>query len=102
LPVSIAPGQRISLQVVYSPRNSGDSQGMVLLAGNVLRSSTTFTLRGTGVAAGRLKLTPARISFGNTTVGHTQTQAASLSNAGTNAVTISQVAISGTGFALTG
>ena len=102
LPLTLAPGKRISLQVVYSPQSNGDSQGAVMLASNMILSSTAFTLRGTGIAAGRLKLTPARIGFGNTTVGHTQTQSATLSNAGNNAVTISQVAISGTGFALTG
>ena len=102
LPLTLAPGKRIALQVVYSPRNSGDSQGAVMLGGNLILSSTAFTLRGTGVTAGRLKLTPARIAFGNTTVGHTQTQSATLSNAGINAVTISQVAITGTGFTLSG
>ncbi len=102
LPVSLAPGHRIALQVVYSPQSGGDSQGTVVLVSNVMRSSATFTLRGTGIAAGRLKLTPARIGFGNTTVGHTQTQSATLSNAGINPVTISQVAISGAGFTLTG
>ena len=102
LPLTLAPGKRISLQVVYSPQSNGDSEGAVMLGGNMILSSTAFTLRGTGIAAGRLKLTPPRIGFGNTTVGHTQTQSATLSNAGINAVTISQVAISGTGFALSG
>jgi hypothetical protein len=102
MPLTLAPGKRIALQVVYSPQSSGDSQGAVMLAGNLIMSSTAFTLRGRGIAAGRLKMTPARIGFGDTTVGHTQSQSATLSNAGVNAVTISQVSVSGTGFALAG
>jgi hypothetical protein len=101
LPLTLAPGQRMALPIVYSPQSGGDSQATVVLGSNAIRSSATFTLRGTAMA-GRIKLTPARISFGNVEMGKTQTQSAILSNPGTNSVTVTQAAISGRGFALTG
>ncbi len=102
LPLQLAPGHSTVVQVVYSPRNSGTSQGKVVFASNVIRSSATFTLRGTAVASGKLAVNPASITFGSVNVGKTQTQTATISNSGLGDVTITHATISGTQFALTG
>ncbi len=100
-PLSLAPGGRTAVEVVYSPRTGSSSQGRVVMASNVIRSSATFALRGTAIS-GRITLNPASINFGNVQVGKTQTQTATLSNSGLGPVTVTHAAISGTGFALTG
>jgi hypothetical protein len=102
LPMTLAPGQHTVLQIMYSPQNGGDAQSKVMLTSNVLRWSNVFTLRGTAVLGGRIRLTPSQISFGNVTVGKTQTQSTTLSNVGKSPVQITHTSISGEGFTLTG
>jgi len=102
LPLRLAPGERTAVQVVYSPRSGGSSQGRVVFASNVIRSSATFELKGMALVSGRITLNPKSISFGNVQMGMTQTQSATLSNSGIGTVTITHTAISGKGFALTG
>jgi hypothetical protein len=102
LPVTLAPGQRVVFQIAYSPHGGGSSQSTVVLATNRNRLSSTFTLRGTAILPGRIRLTPASLSFGNVPVGKSQSQSATLSNPGKTAVTITRAAISGSGFTLTG
>ena len=47
LPLTLAPGQSTALQVVYSPQSIGSSQGRVVLASNMIRSTPIFTISGT-------------------------------------------------------
>jgi hypothetical protein len=51
---------------------------------------------------GTLTATPASVTFGNVQVGTSQTQSDTLSNTGGNTLTISQAAVTGTGFSTTG
>ena len=56
----------------------------------------------TSSAGGAISPNPSTVDFGNVTLGSQSTQNVSLTNTGTAAVDISQVAISGTGFSLMG
>jgi Abnormal spindle-like microcephaly-assoc'd, ASPM-SPD-2-Hydin len=104
-PLTLAPGQRVTLQISFSPQSGGSSQSQLVLgpSGSPL---AVFTLRGTAIVGanlgGLIKLTPVSISFGNVPVGNTQSQTATLSNSGKTAVTVTRAAISGKGFAVTG
>ena len=102
LPLTLAPGQSTVLQIVYSPQTVGSSQGRVVLASNMIRSTPIFTMSGIAINSSHIKLNPSSFSFGNVSLGKTQTQAAALSNPGKVAVTIMRVAISQKGFALSG
>ena len=102
LPLTLGPGQRTVIQIAYSPQNGGASQSRVVLASNQVRLSAGFMLRGTAILGSQIKLTPAGISFGNVQLGQTQTQSATLSNAGRTPVTVTRVAASGKGFSLSG
>jgi hypothetical protein len=102
LPLTLAPGQHTVVQILYSPQSGGSSQGRVVLASNVTRFTSTFTMKGTATLSSRIRLNPASISFGNVQTGKTQTHAATLTNPGRMAVTITRIAISGTEFALSG
>src|SRR5689334_5643730 len=63
-----------------------------------------FGAGGTGTARtpATLASNQASLAFGNVTVGTTQTLPAKITNSGSSSVTISQLGISGTGFALSG
>jgi hypothetical protein len=102
LPLTLAGGERTALQIAYSPQSSGSSQGRVVLTSNVTRFTSTFTMKGTATISSRIRLDPASISFGNVQTGKTQTHAATLTNPGRMAVTITRIAVSGTEFALSG
>ena len=102
LPLTLSPGQRTTLQISYSPQDGGSVQSKVMLASNVIRLSTFFTLRGTAIQPGRIRLTPTSISFGNVQMGKAQNQTATLSNIGKTPVKITRATISGKGFTLTG
>ncbi len=102
LPLTLAPGQRVTVQIAYSPQNSGGSISRIVLASNVSRLFSTFTLRGTATQADRMKLNPTSISFGKVPVGQTQSQSATLSNSGRIPLIVTRATISGKGFTLTG
>jgi hypothetical protein len=52
--------------------------------------------------SGQLSTTPGSVDFGNVEVGVSSTQTVTFSNAGTGSLTISQAAVSGAGFTMTG
>ena len=70
--------------------------GLALLAG----CQGVSTGNNTGGSPGVLGSTPASLSFGTVTVGKAQSLSGTVTNTGGSSVTISQVEISGTGFAL--
>ncbi len=102
LPVTLAPGAHVTVQIAYSPQSGGTSQSKIVLASNVNRVFSVFTLRGTAMLATRLRLNPSLITFGGVQIGKTQTQSATLSNSGNLPVTVTRAAIAGQGFTLTG
>jgi len=102
LPLTLAPGAHVTVQIAYSPQNGGTSQGKIVLASNVNRVFSVFTLRGTAILGSRLRLNPSIISFGNVQIGQAQTQSATLSNSGILPVTVTRAAITGKGFTLNG
>jgi len=102
LPLTLAPGAHVTVQIAYSPQSGGTDQGKIVLASNVNRVFSVFSLRGTATLGSRLRLNPSMISFGNVQIGQTQTQSATLSNSGMLPVTVTRAAITGKGFTLTG
>ncbi len=102
LPLTVAPGAHVTVQIAYSPKSGGASQSRIVLASNVNRVFSVFTLRGTAMLASRLRLNPSLITFGSVQIGKTQTQSATLSNSGMLPVTVTRAAITGQGFTLSG
>ncbi|MHB8474601.1 MAG: choice-of-anchor D domain-containing protein, partial [Gammaproteobacteria bacterium] len=71
---------------------------------NAPSSPTAVSLTGTGIAAIlTLGISPASLSFGNVTTGTTSvSQNVTITNTGNSNVTISQITLSGSGYAMTG
>jgi hypothetical protein len=65
-------------------------------------SAATNTTTTNSAPSAALSASPAAVSFGNVPMGSTSNQSLTITNSGTSAVTISQVAASGAGFALAG
>jgi hypothetical protein len=101
-PVTLTAGQSTSLNVTFTPTAAGSATGAVTLTSNATNPTLTIPLSGTGLAPGALGASPASVSFGSVTVGQNQTLSETVTNTGGTSVTISQVAVSGTGFSLSG
>src|ERR1700733_4295083 len=102
LPTAILAGQSTPLTVVFSPNAPGGFNATVSITSNASNSSATVSLTGTGVASGLLADSPTSEAFGSVTVGTKSNETISLSNNTGSAVNISQAAVSGTGFTLSG
>jgi hypothetical protein len=103
LPVAILAGQSTPVSLVFSPNAAGAFNATVSIVSNASNSGTaTFSLTGTGVASGQITLSPASKSFGSVTVGSQSSQTVTLTNNSASTVNISQAAVSGTGFKLSG
>jgi len=101
-PVTLSAGQSVSFTVSFTPSSAGSASGSITISSNASNPTLTIPLSGTGVMPGTLGANPTSLSFGSVTVGNKQSLSETVTNTGGTSVTISQVAISGSGFSLTG
>ena len=98
----LTTGQSATLTVTFAPTIGGPVSGAsVSIASNATNSPTTIALSGTGLQA-QIAANPSSVSFGTVTVGNTNSQTVTLTNNGNATLSISQINVTGTGFAQTG
>ena len=110
LPVTVGVGQSISLQASFSPQAAGSVSGTLSLTFTYYKRRSLgsmvlgISLSGMGVSTGTGAVVPSPTSlgFGTVQAGSSKSMAQSITNSGTNSVTISQLAASGTGFGVSG
>lgn len=101
LPVTLSAGQTASFSVAFAPAAGGSVSGTVSVVSNATNSPATISLSGAGVKP-LISVTPSSVSFGNVTVGVTNTQTITVQNPGTGILTVSQASMTGTGYSLSG
>ena len=103
LPLTLASGQSSpSFNVVFAPQSAGAASGTLSLTSNASNPTLNIPLSGTGVTSGTLTANPSSLSFGNVQTGNNQTLAETLTNSGGSSVTITQAAVTGSGFTVNG
>lgn len=110
LPVTVAAGSSVVLNVHFSPATAGAATGTLTISSNSLVSrSVVIQLAGTGVSpipppnpAPTLSINSSSVAFGNVAVGVAATQSITLSSTGTAAVTVAGASSTGAGFADSG
>jgi Cep192 domain 4/Abnormal spindle-like microcephaly-assoc'd, ASPM-SPD-2-Hydin len=102
LPLTVAAGQSVTLSVTFSPSAAGDVTGTISIVSNASNGAVSMSLSGIGVAPGSITANPASLAFGSVALGNSQQESSTLTNNGGTSVTISQAAISGAGFTLSG
>jgi len=114
LPLTLAPGQSVTLTTTFVPQSSGNLSGSVSIAYSVPKnkfhrrgalqsnSIATVSLTGTGLTSGQLTANPSSLTFANVQVASSLTLMDSLTNAGGASVTISQATVTGPGFSFSG
>lgn len=107
LPIVVGAQQKMQLSAMFAPQAAGNFTGVgtasyVTTVGNHSYNGTmNANLTGTGIAGGFLSA-PSSMSFGNVTVGSSQSQTLAISNTGGASITISSDAINGSGFTASG
>jgi hypothetical protein len=107
VPLTLASGQSVSFTTTFAPQSSGSINGSVSIeysryGGRHRENSVTVSLSGTGTTAGQLAANPSSIGFANVQVGSSQTLSVTLTNSGASSLTVSQAALTGSGFTMSG
>jgi hypothetical protein len=103
IPVTLQAGQSANFTVTFAPQSAASVTGSLTVTSNAPNPTLIVPLSGTGSASpGTLSATPTSLSFGSVQVGNSQTLSEVLTNTGGSNVVISQDAISGSGFSVSG
>lgn len=100
LPITLSPGQAVTVNVTFAPRLAGVQGGSVFVSG----PSLDIPVSGTGTtvtSAGQLTLAPSAVNFGSVDVGNTAKGTFTMSASG-GAVTVFSGASSSAQFSLPG
>jgi hypothetical protein len=110
LPITLAPQQSANLYVTFSPKAAGSASGTATVNDSSSYGrwekqhggNSMISLSGTGVSGGYLTPSPASLNFGSISLGSSQTQSVTVTNSGGSSVTLSQAAVNGNGFSVSG
>jgi len=104
LPLNVSVGQQTTITVGFLPTVVGSASGSISIVSNAPTSPSSASLGGTGIAATFiLSISPTSLSFGNVTTDTSSTaQSVIITNTGNSNVVISQIALSGAGYTMTG
>lgn len=97
LPLTLAPGGSLSVNVTFSPTVIGADPGAVVING-----ATSFALHGSGMGNASVIPNPSSIAFGSVQDGSTAQSYITLTNKKKGNTTISSVIKSGNGFSIQG
>jgi hypothetical protein len=97
-PMTLGPGQSVTLNVTFNPSSAGLDGGIVFIGGPKL----TIALSGTGAQPGQLIANPATLAFGTVQTGSNATLTDALTNTGGSVVTINSASVGGPGFSVSG
>jgi hypothetical protein len=102
IPLALSPGQSATFSVVFAPSAAGSVTGNLALTNDGSISVVNVALSGTAVTPGSLTANPTSFNFGSVLVGSSQTQSETLTNMGSENVTLSTPVVTGAGFSYTG
>ena len=91
---AISAGQSCSIQVSFTPTQTGDRTGQLTISANIAGGQLVVALHGAGVFTGVVSLAPSAINFGQVQVGTTSAPLqVTVGNAGTSAIPLSAVSV---------
>jgi Abnormal spindle-like microcephaly-assoc'd, ASPM-SPD-2-Hydin/HYDIN/CFA65/VesB-like, Ig-like domain/Cep192 domain 4 len=103
MPLTLAPGQSAQFKVAFKSSTTGTVSGTLSAMTSRGGGSSKVKLNGNaGKNASQLSLSTSSLKFGNVLVDGTSTQAVTLKNSGNSDLNISQLAVSGAGFGVSG
>jgi hypothetical protein len=99
--VTLAAGQRLPLTASFAPAATGAVSGSISVVSTATNSPAIISLSGTGIRP-QISVIPSSISFGNVTVGVSNTQTLTIRNPGTATLSVTQASLAGTGYTSSG
>jgi Abnormal spindle-like microcephaly-assoc'd, ASPM-SPD-2-Hydin len=99
LPLTLAPGHRMTLNVTFTPTNTNTSNGSLSVISN--SPNLVIPISGRAGAAGVLSVSPGSLKFGNVTVGSSANKTGTL-NASGGPVVVTAASVNSSEFSLTG
>jgi hypothetical protein len=103
IPLTLPAGQNTTFTASFKPAAKGAHAGNIAISSNAGGSPLSIALSGNGVTTNtKLSASATSLEFGTMAVGKTATHDVSLTNTGNTNVTISSVAVTGSGFTATG
>lgn len=100
LPLVIAAGQSVSLNVTFSPTATGWTGGKGTITSNASNRQLMLELGGSGTTSDSLVASPASVSFGQIAVGSSSTVPVVLTNTRSWSVKITSWQATGNGFSI--
>ena len=101
-PLTLNGGQSATLTVTFVPTVAGAVSGNLTVTSNATNPTLTVPASATGVAPGALAANPTSLRFGNVNVGGNGSLSETITNTGSTSISVSQVAITGSGFGVSG
>jgi hypothetical protein len=99
LPMLMAPGNVVQIDVIYQPTAIGSVTGTLVLQNNDPNTPQAIVaLGGTGIAAPVVGVQPAALIFPPIDVGQTQLATLALANLGLLDLTVTALTVTGSGF----
>ncbi len=105
LPVTLPAGQNTAIGITFSPNAAEAFNATATVSSDASNATANIPLNGSGTAAapaGQLGPNPTSLSFGSVTIGNEDSLSETITNTGGTSVTISQIAVSGAGFGISG
>ncbi len=102
LPLTLAAGKSQGFTVIFTPASSGTVTGNLAIANTGLTPTVDVALSGGSQTAGAVTPSSSSLNFGNILVGNKLTLTETLTNTGGSSLTVTQVAPTGAGFAVSG
>jgi len=88
----IDAGATCTIEVTFTPAESGDRTGQLTISANVTGGQLTVPLSGTGTAGGAITLSPLTLSFGSVATGSTSAALAiTAENSSANAISVTSL-----------
>jgi Protein of unknown function (DUF1573)/Abnormal spindle-like microcephaly-assoc'd, ASPM-SPD-2-Hydin len=101
IPGTLNPAESATLKASFAPTSAGSVIGSITVVSNAANSPLKMAVTGTGAQPG-LSISPSSYNFGNVIDGQTKSQTFTVTNTGTGALTITQLASSGGGYTVSG
>jgi Domain of unknown function (DUF4082)/Abnormal spindle-like microcephaly-assoc'd, ASPM-SPD-2-Hydin len=103
-PVTLNPGQSLTLQLQYKPTVAGSNTGQLTISSTSTTGGTaTVALSGTGTSGSpQLTESATTLNFGSVAVNSTATQSVALTSSGTSPLTVNSASVTGSGFSIVG
>lgn len=102
VPVNLAAGQSVNLNVTFTPNTKGWTSGEITFTSNASNPNLKLSVGGTGVASEALIAAPSSLSFGQVPIGDSSALTVVLTNDRTWKETLKAVQVVGSGFSLSG